>query len=238
MYLKYGSFSHVQNDPTVEIHSRTNMSPRGFIASITYQWNIRGILQGADSTAILAAMVALEAAYVNNNGQDLILYYDDQATIAHRLLNAGSLGGTRIVSGPDYPVGDGAELGTFRTYEITVEADYPNVQQNIIAWDDSLTLEGLGGPRYVFLECLEGVPQQQIVRQQTTYRAQQAGRAVGLFAYVNAAPPVFPGALLPEAAKVTRRAPQRRLNSFTEFVTEWSYEFESTSPLNGLPIVA
>lgn len=234
MYLRYGSAWFTQNDPAVTIDAQAVYNSRGIVELIRYTWNARGVIHGANQAAVIAGMASLEAVLKFNDGQDLALYLDDQTTIFQQLPTGAALGGTRVTVPPKYPVGEGAEGSTFRTYEFAVQADYPNVNNNILEWQDSVRTEQ-GGPKYVFLDTLLGPAQPQIAQQQMPNRASQSGRATGMFTWPEAAPPVFPGAVLFPLV-VTRHSPRRVGNSFRDYVTEWQYEFESTSPLNGLPV--
>lgn len=233
MYLKYGNFTHVKNDPFVVIDSAAKFNSRGIVELLTYTWNIRGILHGDTQAELLANVALLEAAYQFKDGYDLVLYEDDQSTVFHQLPSSTALGGTRVTQPPKYPSSEGNEAGNFRTYEIQVQADYVNSNNNILDWQDELRVEQ-GGPRRVFLPTLVGPAQAQITQQQMTHRATQTGRAVGMFDYPPAAPPSFPSALLYPVV-ITRAAPRRVGNQFRDFVVSWQYQFESISPLNGLP---
>jgi hypothetical protein len=238
-YLFYGNtnYFHAQNEPQVVIATSAKFNNRAIVEYVREVWNIKGVIHGTnnDTASTVAALVALEAAY-SFNGFDLILYEDDQKTILHKLLTSPALGGTRVTSPPHYPIGDGAELSTFRNYAITVEADYPNTANNILDYYDTLELEGDGGPRYVNLETDAGQPQLQVTRQQTVYRARQQGRSEGLFDYAPVAPPIFQRPILQGAqTRIKFTSPKRVGNSKAYFVAEWSYFYESPVPIGGLP---
>ena len=52
----------------------------------------------------------------------------------------------------------------------------------LVSWTESLALTG-GGPQFGYLLTLNGPPQKQLLRQQTTFKATQQGEAVGLTDY-------------------------------------------------------
>jgi hypothetical protein len=236
MFLKYGSYTHAQNEPAVQISKRAVFSPRGFRRAVRETWRIVGVLHAPDQPSLTAAIAGLRSAY-NVNGLDLALYLDDQVTLTdHVLSSAASLGGTRVTA-LEFPTGVGAEYSTFRSYSITVEADFPDVSNNLLDFSETLSFEGTGGPRVVFLDTLEGLPQPQLAQQRTTYRARQQGRAVGLAGYPPVAGPIWPAAEMQPARRLALRSPKRVAGNLTEFVVEWSYVFESPAPLAGLPTV-
>ncbi|HTI51188.1 MAG TPA: hypothetical protein VL475_09560, partial [Planctomycetaceae bacterium] len=178
MILKYGSYAHDQNECAVVIAKRAIFSPRGDRQFVRETWHVTGIKHAASQSALTAALADLRIAY-SINGLDVGLYLDDGATLTdHALPSGATLGGVRVTS-LDFPRGDGAEYSTFRTFHLTLEADFPDAAGSLLDYAESLNFEGTGGPRRVFLDVLEGLPQEQIGTQCTTYRATQQGRAVG-----------------------------------------------------------
>ncbi|MGQ0637324.1 MAG: hypothetical protein ACT4QC_22175 [Planctomycetaceae bacterium] len=234
MFFRYGSYTHDQNECAIAIGKRAIFSPRGIRQALRETWHVTGIKHAASQAELTAALAAMRAAY-SVNGLDAGLYLDDGATLTdHALFSSATLGGVRVVA-LDFPEGAGAEYSTFRTYRLTLEADFPDTAVNLLEYDESLSFEGTGGPRRVFLDVLEGLPQEQIGTQRTTYRAVQEGRAVGYAAYPTPPPPVWPGAELFDRRRIVLRVPERRGNQFARFTVEWHYAFESIVPLTGTP---
>lgn len=234
MLLRYGSYTHDQNECALLIEKRAHFSPRGERELVRETWHITGIKHAASQSALTAALADLRLAY-SVNGRDAGLYLDDGVTPTdHLLISNVTLGGVRVLS-LDFPQGDGAEYSTFRTYRITLEADFPDTSGNLLEYDEALHFEGTGGPRRVFLEVLEGLPQEQIGTTCTTYRATQQGRAVGYGTYPVPPPPLWPAAELPERRRIVLRTPERHAGSFARFPVEWNYSFESIAPLAGYP---
>ncbi len=234
MYLRYGSDTRSQHEATVVISVQPNRSARGFIQFTRQTWQITGVLQGDTQALVIAAISTLESAY-GADGFNVYLLLDDQSTVAHQLLTANAMGGVQVVSGPSYPVGDGAELSTFRHYTLTLQADYQNTGVELLDFENKVIQTGNGGPSLVFLETLEGIPQQQIGRQRTTYKATQTGYALGRSLWPAPAPPQFPNALLNDSISVAYTTPKQVQNQATEYRTEWSYQFESAFALSGTP---
>jgi hypothetical protein len=236
MYLKYGSYTHARNEAAVQIGKRVVFSPRGYRQAVRETWRIVGVLHAVDQPGLTVAIAGLRAAY-SANGLDLGLYLDDGATPTDHVLSSGAtLGGTRVTA-LEYPVGAGAEYSTFRSYSITVEADVPDTSNNLLDFSETVSFEGTGGPRIVFLDTLAGPPQPQIARQFTTYRARQQGRAVGFATYPPVPPPLWPAAELGDQRRLALRSPKRTAASLSEFAAEWTYVFESVAPLVGGPTV-
>ncbi|HEY2250716.1 MAG TPA: hypothetical protein VGH74_06630 [Planctomycetaceae bacterium] len=236
MFLRYGAYTHANNEPAVQIGKQAVFSRRGYRRAVRETWRIVGVLHAADQPGLTSAIAALRSAY-NVNGLDLGLYLDDGVTPTdHVLISTAALGGTRVTA-LEFPSGTGAEYSTYRSYSISVEADFPDTSNNLLDFSETLSFEGSGGPRMVFLDTLAGLPQQQIARQRTTYRARQEGRAVGLATYPAVAPPIWPAAELQDQRRLILRAPRRVAGNLTDFVAEWTYMFESVSPLAGGPTV-
>jgi hypothetical protein len=221
----------------VQIAKRAVFSSRGYRQAVRETWRIVGVLHAADQPGITAAIAALRSAY-NVNGCDLGLYLDDGVTLTdHVMTSAAALGGTRVTA-LDFPSGAGAEYSTFRSYSIAVEAEFPDTSNNLLDFSETLSFEGTGGPRVIYLDTLAGLPQAQLAQQRTTCRARQQGRAVGLATYPPIATPIWPGAELPDERRLVVRSPKRVAGNLTEFVVEWTYVFESAGALAGMPSVA
>jgi len=236
MILRYGSFAHDQNECAVVISKRAVFSPRGERMSTRETWHVTGIRHAASQSALTSALAELRNAY-SVNGRDVGLYLDDGVTPTdHVLISAAAIGGVRVVA-LDFPRGEGAEYSTFRTYRLILEAEFADGSSNLLEYYESLSFEGTGGPRRVFLEVLEGLPQEQIGTQATLSRATQQGRAVGLAGYPIPPPPVWPAAERPDRRRFTLRTPERSGGQFLRYQVEWSYTFESITPLAGTPTI-
>jgi hypothetical protein len=234
MILKYGSYAHSDNEVQITISRRSRIEDNGLRASFVESWNIRGVLQAANPAALTAAIAALEAAY-SASGQDLVFFENDGTTeTAHKLANATAIGGVKVVSGPGYPAGSGAEYSTFRTYAITVEAEYPLDVDDPIAWTQTLVAGG-GGARFVMLQTLTGSPVRQQEAENTPYWALQTGTAKGLLDYPTPDDPMFPDDEHVDRRRIVHRTPEIIEGVPAGFVVSWSYSFESVSPLVGEP---
>lgn len=236
MLLKYGTYTHAHHECAIVITRRAQFSPRGHRRFVRETWQIAGWLHGANPAELTGAIAALRTAYAAT-GVDAGLYLDDgQTPTDHVLLSAQTLGGVRVRA-LDFPHGTGAEYSTFRSYQITLEADFPEASPTLWDFAEALTFQGTGGPRRLFLETLDGVPQLQLVAAQTTYRAVQRGRAVGSSGYPVLALPLWPGEEHLDRRQVTYVAPERHGPDLVHYIITWQYSFESATPLLGLPTV-
>jgi hypothetical protein len=235
MYLKYGSYAHASGEASIAIAKEAIFSDSGIRTDIRETWTINGMMFATNSTALTSALLAMQAAY-SKNGLDLGLYEDSGAATAHVLLATDCRGGTKVLS-IGYPKGTGYQYGTYRDYQIVVEG--LKVSYNgLLSFNETISFSG-GGPEFVYQECLTGLPQKQILKQATTFKARQMGEAVGTDAY-----PAFPAPLWPSAEhrnqRVTDLLPPRRMGQYgaakhTEYRIVWAYTFESASRLVGLP---
>lgn len=237
MYLKYGSYTHADAEVSFTIDSQSLENEAGQQYGYRNTWRIEGCLQADDTTAVVTAFRALETAY-SVWYRDLV-FYDDSGNITHKLLNAGSLTGVKIVSPPSYPRGEGAELSTFRHYTLMASADYPaGAGLNALrSFSETLAFTG-GGPERTVVECANVPPQEQVLKAFTMFRAVQSGSAVGMFQYPVIPPPLFPGKerirSVPPGNPV-HGSPKLRNGRYIDWPVSWSYEFISATPLVGFP---
>ena len=234
LILKYGSFAHEQNDAAIAISRRGNYSGRGNLEYVRETWSIRGFLQAASQSALTTAINSMKAAY-NSNGYDVGLYLDDGTTLtSHYMTSSQARGGVRVVA-LDFPEGEGAEYSTFRSYSITLEADFFNTTDFLLEYNETISFKGTGGPRRVFLETLDGIPQEQIGARFTTYKAMQRGSSIAFGNWPNFPPPIWPAAELLDQREVNIHTPTKVDEQYFGYGIDWSYTFESTSPLQGRP---
>lgn len=234
MQLKWGSYSFDENATVVGVKQETLINEGGQPYAVRVTAECQGYLSGSSQSDLTSAETSLRNALARSR-QDLILYRDDGSSSGVALRSAGSITGTRVVRGPDFPGTQGPEYATERAFTFAVEAEYPlaGSQLLLLSWTETLSFSG-GGPLYIVKPALVGPPQRQLLYAQTPYQATQSGEAVGYLAYPNPAQPVWPASLR-QAPRVQRRAPRRRGNGYEEYAVAWEYEFESVTPLVGVP---
>lgn len=235
--LVYGSYEHDEGEvELVNVSKRTVFSPRGYRQRTRETWQIQGILQAADESAVKAKISELQLAY-GSDYQDVDFRMTDGSSSAHFIANANTMDGVRVTE-LLFPDGKGAEHSTYRTYRITLEADFDDtstVNQQVISFQESIRITGTGGPKVVFLPTLNGAPIKQQVQQRTTQKIVQSGQAVGrTFAAMQSA---IPGPLVASAEHVDRRnigypARPTRLGIVQEYPVTWTYHMEFASPVS------
>lgn len=234
--LVYGSYAHAAGECAVQIINQP-IFENGARRHLKQTWVINGRIQADSQTALTAALHNLQNIYSNNN-QDLVLKIGQAATV-HTLRSSDTLGGIRVTQLPTYENGAGAEYSTFRTYTIRVEGDIPDMNVQTLAWKEAVRSYG-GGPQFMFLECLNGAPVQQQIKEEVIYRATQTGEAVGMFTWPQPPSPIWPDFFKQDISPgVEIFTPDRAGiyggNRYTGFRITWSYVFESNFPLVGLP---
>jgi hypothetical protein len=237
MYLKYGNYQHAVGEVAIAISKQALFSEAGLPRGVRERWDVQGQLHAENQAALSAAIDALRAAYAVQ-GLDLGFYFDDGQPSSHRILSAETNGGVRIVAPPSFPQGRGAEYTTFRNFTLSLEAELLDPQASLISWSETINLQG-GGPQFGFLEPINGPPVKQLLKQSTTYHATQAGQATGMRGYPAVPPPIWPDAEHVNRRQIRYELPQRAgppgNPTFTNYRVSWTYTFEHSAPLVGLP---
>ncbi|MGD9645215.1 MAG: hypothetical protein AB7U73_05850 [Pirellulales bacterium] len=240
LVLKYGDYAHPLGEAAISIAARPHFNPRGRHDATLARWEISGVLRADTPAELTTAINALRDAYAVA-GEDLGLYLADGTTpTSHALASADTLGGTRVVEGPDFPESRGSEYALYRSYRVVVEGLLPltDATLELVLREESITLVG-GGPRFVYLQTLAGPPRRQLVAEQTPYRAEQAGRAIGRSAYPAANAPLWPDDEHVDRRQIVRRTPRvvasAAATTYTDYEIAWQYEFESDAALVGGP---
>jgi len=236
MFLKYGDYSHAIGECDIGIGVESLETDAGTPYAQRVRWDIRGRLVGEDADDINEQVIALKTAY-SENDRDITIYLPNGTTASsQRILTANTIGGVRVVAA-SFPTMNRAGYVTNYEYSIAVEAEVPltNIETALRSFTESLSFSG-GGPRYGHLETLAGPPVKQLLRQQTVFRVEQSGQAVGLYARPAPARPIWPAALVESGARRVT-SPKRRRDGYMDFAVDWNYRFESSTALIGTPHV-
>lgn len=237
MYLKYGNYQHAVGEVSVVISKQGLFTETGIARGVRERWDIAGQLHAADPAALTTAINAMAAAYAVQ-GQDVGFYFEGGQPSSHFIDSSATNGGVRVVVPPSFPQGRGAEYSTFRNFSLAVEAEWLAADQAVLEWRETLSYSG-GGQQFAFLQPISGAPVKQVLRQATTYRATQSGQATGFQSYPAIPDPIWPTAEHLDQRQVTYSLPDRQgpagSATYTNYKVSWNYQFESASPLIGIP---
>lgn len=241
MIFAFGSYRHDDCEVALTIRRETQFTEARVPYLLVDRWELEGMIVGDDQADVNAKILALESAY-RKTGVDAVLYLNDGVTPSvHRLRNADTLGGIRVVGPPSYPDGRNAEFSTFRRYTIALEAETVLSQdlggggQVVTAYEETIRTFG-GGPVYSWTAPIRGIPVRQIARERSTYKATQSGFAVGYRSRPAPASPIWPYALI-QNPEISKSSPKRTGTGFQDYRIEWNYSYESAEPLAGEPRV-
>lgn len=233
MQLKWGATSFVENECDCKAHCVALLAG-GKPYALRKTMQVFGRFYASGQADCTAAQIALQNALADPF-RDLILLDDTGANSATLLTNAGSLGGVVITDGPNFKDNYGAEYATQRTFDFTATAEYPIASAlALISFTETLSFSG-GGPMKIFRPNKLGPFQQQIVYPQTTYKVVQRGQHVGYTTRIPPPDPIWPNDEHQDRRVIDEATPERTGNEFKAYMTSWTYHFESTVPLVGVP---
>lgn len=236
MYIRYGAYLSALNEAGVAFSRESIFAPAtGLQIGIKETWTITGFLQATGPFTLAAAMATLELAF-SVNYMPLQLIANDGVTVLRMLEGVTPFGGTVVASPPSY-LEDGrnnAEGSTYRTYRVVVEGKYaiPNVPGGgagaspTLAWHETITQRGTGGPRFVFRQNLTNRPLKQQVAAMTPIHVVQRGQAVGMTRYPIPAAPIWPEAEHEDQREIEYTTPTRMGGVYVEYPVNWTYVFE------------
>lgn len=241
MILGYGNYRHDLNEVVVLIDQTPGTNADGVRDKTKHRWTITGVLHSDSVAGMTAKIAALEAAY-KSNGKDLVLFDADGTTpTAHRLLSSTSLSGTRVISGPTYPMG-GEIYSTSRHYQIVVECETDvrpgtvgsgiggnNGANTPLRFSESIQTSG-GGPIIQHMVLLDDRPMRQETAKHSPYVTVQSGEATGERGYPTIPRPLFKKKLREKPKLVFTMTPTNEGSENKPkvlFTVSWSYIFES-----------
>lgn len=247
MYVKYGDYQFDDDAVWYAYTCPAKLDSNGVPYAYSPQYKLSGWISITDTgtvagnqAAMTAKLALFEAAFAKqfqNFG-----FYDNAGNLTvHKLINAQTLGGVKVLTRPEYPDSRGAEYSTFRSFTLTLGADVPlSAQQGpnaVVEWQETLTYIGTGGPRRVWQEFIEDNPENQVVAQRTTIKAIQRGSAIGFGDYIAFPAPLYPLEVEHEDQRIFERGtPQAKgAGVFKYYPSSWSYFFEFANPQFGNP---
>ena len=212
-------------------------------------WQIKGTLQADTQAELMARIAALRAAY-GTAGKDVGLYLEDGTPTGLTMPGSHPLGGVVPVGGVDFQL-QGAALSTYVPYSITLVGRYtlgtsgqptdpgnvPGFEGSVVRFRETLVFAG-GGSTFTFLPSLVGPPIRQPTAQATPFQLIQSGSCTSLLGEPAPPAPLWPAHEHRERRRITVVSPQRSGQAqglYREWTKEWSYEFESATPLLAQP---
>lgn len=235
--VQYGSYTHDAGEVEYSIQKNAVLSSRNLVVGQTVSIQMNGMLLADSVSAMDAKVQSLVAAYsvpnqnwrVLNNGSPLAISINAEDTIS----------GINVTQPPSFPTNKDAAYVTYLPYTIALAYEQFKIDElfSLKSFTESLQFSG-GGPKIMHLETATGLPQKQIVRQNTIYRAVQSGQAVGMYREPVPPAPIWPNALVDTGNRGYTNG--RVIGPIgaatqTERAVSWQYTFESATPLFGRP---
>lgn len=232
--LKYGTYSFDPGAVQARMGIQAVRNAGGQITSTIQSIQVTGYLSGTSSSDLTQKSNSLYSAIIQP-GLDLAMYDGNNALTALKLLSSLSITGTRLSQPLQFSGTAGNEYVNSRYFSFAMEAEYPfaSAAAFLMSFHETLNVEG-GGPIYVYRPSLDVAPQKQLVYLSTTYRATQQGEAIGYRSYPAVPGPIFPAALM-KSPNISFGSPERRGLGYQNFRVTWHYDFESATPLVGVP---
>ncbi|MFG0240090.1 MAG: hypothetical protein ACF8CY_03405 [Gimesia chilikensis] len=153
--------------------------------------SVTGKLRADTQAQLEQKIAAFENVFSSSYVAQVGLYKDDGSPSEHIINNAATLDGIKLIAGPSYPVGDGAEYSLFRTVSFTLQAEVKDPNRDLIQFQETISVSGGSRPSAWLLPADGTVTEQdrqRLVR--TPYVVTQSGSAE---TYSNVFS--FPGAL-------------------------------------------
>lgn len=239
--LRYGNYIFRIGSPEISIDRQPIPNAMGVPMRYVESWSISGRIHnpGRSAVDIQPYLSAFESAF-SIHAQDLVLEHDNGVTTSHGLYSNDCIGGTRVSLFPSFPTGRHGELVSFRTFRVSVQGEKfaPDVRSQILQWSEQISVSG-GGWRRKVDEVNFGPGVQQRTRTHSKCVATQSGQAVG-YLYIPEVPPaIWPNALTDQFPNLSLASPKTVGQGISARQVEksitWSYSYESTQRLYGVP---
>ena len=215
-------------------------SDRGYAQRLRVTMSVEGALTATSSSAMTAAIEALLSS-VSSDYQDVIVRDDDGADTNFKLINNDSIDGVKLITPPTFP-----NLKTIYSlkvpYRIVWQADFSVDDAtngvgvpNVIDFSESVSWQGNGGALKGIQLTPRGEPIEFTLAERTPYFATQSG-SITMRGPISRIPnPIWPDKLINPGSSRTQSSPNVRNGVVESYSAQWSYQFQSLTPLIGEP---
>ena len=196
MYVKYGRLLSTLTTKLADRYSRQNA--RGRAASL------RGTSRPGRSTGLLVVRHTSQPDHRHRRDKDayaiqnktLGLYFDANTANGLHVLTPGRRRNrqrhgsqfSRGAEGPSIPLATAGPIKSAANWN-----RWPTTHTgDLVSWDETLSFHGNGGPEFVLMQPLNGLPQRWEVADATPYYVTQEGGPSGAIAYPSMPPPSGP----------------------------------------------
>jgi hypothetical protein len=234
VYYQHGAHRHPNNEvnlTTLEV--TTIRSPRGLEMIKRYRLHLSGELLAVGQAALSTAIAELIDAYTLFDPDVTSgLYHDDGTPTRHRiessLINSANISGVRMAY-RSWPKGEPEEYATGREFYIILEAEYRDLEGQIINYHEHVRKRGTCGPYVNYTEFQTGLARLEVINQQTVQDIVQEGYAVGFDGYVypNGPGAIFPALEIPTLRVIDPESPEFMGRAFAYYRTNWRYVMQS-----------
>jgi hypothetical protein len=215
-------------------------SPRGYRTVATKRLHLEGFVKSDEAVAATAQTdlesksLAIINAYLTQNITEAALY-DDSGVRTHISLQEGdTLSGIRVVRF-GFHKGEPQEFASERAFRVILEADYLQLESQLIQYQESMQIIGTGGPVFdwqLYFDALRTrtlntkTVRKFLIAPRSPQKIIQSGEAVGFEAYPIPSPPLLSFPYEDENLRVIERLSPLRNRYHSEFyTTRWSYTF-------------
>jgi hypothetical protein len=184
MYFRYGSATFPINTFRLE-GIRTSLNYEGLMpVGFKRVWALYGKLY-SDTLADLNNRIRITDAAFSIQGQAAYILDNSGNITAHHLGASGSRNGCMVTMPPSYEPMVGIEMSRIRSFRVELSADYDFPAPGLVVrFNESVSIQGNGGPDEDYLECVIGRPIHQVLKQYTKVVYVQTGTIVGRYRHI------------------------------------------------------
>ena len=230
LQLKYNGYTFNTETTLVPMSRVYSFDARGRRNKMVQTWSITTIIEAATETAITTAIDLFESKMVDD--YDLILYQTNGTTpSSHEIDTDTCVAGVQIHS-INYPQSSGVEYANRRTATVEFSGTTEiSTGDNVLAFQESVSIVGTGDLRWVAMETMEGNPRRYTVADKTLCYATQTGSAVGRSSYPTPPSPLWAAVEHKDRRQIVR-TPIRNADASTDYTIQWTYAFTAGKAFN------
>lgn len=229
--MKYTIGNYTLSNATLQVQHRPVRLSNSLLQLMVITHNVSGKIRAATQAELHQQIGNFEAAFSQSNIAHAGLFFDNGTPTHHLIRTSATLDGIKLIDGPNYPVGIGAEYAAFRTIQFSLQAEVRNTALNLLNFQESLSISGGTRPSAWLIPADENSSPIQQRLPRVPYVITQSGSAES---YSQAF--IFPNPLgeEPDEATKTNSGPEYSAGRMATYKWQWSYRWSTIQNPAGL----
>jgi len=149
----------------VQVKHTPNRVNNSLLRLMVITHTVTGKLRASSQSELHNMIGAFESVFTSSYPSEVGLFFENGSPTKHIIRTSATLDGIKVIDGPNYPNGQGAEYSLFRTVQFTLQAEVKDVNRDLVQFQETISVSGGTRPSAWLLPADGSLPiRQRLVR--------------------------------------------------------------------------